>query len=104
MELQETQFAPKFKPSFNSSDLKFCCEDFTEKDEIEFVVGFWPFSRYKEQVLKKLELKAEHKKLIKVEWKTELSNGKFTFDDDKIFNKVWSLIEPDLGDLTKKIN
>lgn len=95
MESQD-KFAASFKPKFNSFDLKFCGNDFTEKDELEFVVGFWPFSKYSGKIFRNFDVKPTHREMIKIEWTNQLPKGIFTFDDDLVFNKVWPTIEQEL--------
>ncbi|RNA14546.1 hypothetical protein BpHYR1_003737 [Brachionus plicatilis] len=105
MEIDKKFFALKFKPHFISSDLKLCSDGLTEKEEIEFVMRFWPFSKYREEKVKTFDIKLQHRKIIKEEWNKELPSKIFTFDDDKVFSTVWPCIEQDLEDfLIKKEN
>jgi len=95
-------FASNFKPVFKASELaKFCnIKTRSEKNEINFVLKYAPFSKFKSKIIKATNLKRktlfnssfEEKQKIKSELRNEFSSNetKIEFDDTKILNKIIS--------------
>ena len=91
------QFAFNFKPTFQASTLFSLCNFPSEKTEINFVLNYWPFSKYKPNKKAKshltnkpsaTELRNEDKQLIKSELQNRFSSGSIQFDDESLMGKV----------------
>ena len=96
--LAKKLFAPNFMPVFKASELAKFCNIITrrEKNEINFVLKFEPFYKFKSKIIKATKRKTtfnssfEERQKIKSEWKNEFleNETKTEFDDKKIFNKI----------------
>lgn len=86
-------FATNFKPTFRACDLALFCMAPSEKTEIEFVLKYFPFSKFKPRVKKTLknhleEIRPKDKEIIVKEWTHQAQKGNVKFDDEKVINKV----------------
>lgn len=88
--------AAEFNPRFTASKLFPLCNSPSEKTEINFVLNYWPFSKYKPNKKAKsyltkpsaTELRNEDKQLIKSELQNRFSSGSIQFDDESLMGKV----------------
>ena len=85
------QDAAHFNPRFRASNLSSLCNSPREKTEINFVLNFWPFSKYKPNKKPKTQvtnLRDKNKELIRSELQSRFSSGSIQFDDESLMGKV----------------